>query len=229
MQTAPRWLYAASIGALMTTGCLRHSMLAMQGALPPPPGTTEVGVAFGAGFTGATDGLVGGQIPAGEANVAYGFSDTLGFNLHGSPAGMQPGLEIVLLRRGDLAIALLPQAAFGWFTYDDLQVCWCGCTRLRATVTQDASLEFAAGTRLLISSESWNLAAGVDLERSLNVRGALGQSGAALTVSLGREWKISPRLFLRPEFAFAGALETTSANLQILFALTVATRAGGAR
>jgi|SRR5579871_1412544 len=111
--------------ALSLSGCIAHSVILGQTAAPVGAGNGEVGLSVGAGYSSTTttqppNGITpqssstssGFSFPALEGNAAYGVSDAISLNLHGSRAGVQPGVKLTLLN-GDLKLAILPSVAFG--------------------------------------------------------------------------------------------------------------------
>lgn len=53
-------------------------------------------------------------LPSFEANLQYGFNENVAFNVHGSSAGIQPGLKWTVNRSKTAHFALMPQVAFGY-------------------------------------------------------------------------------------------------------------------
>jgi hypothetical protein len=108
---------------VLSMGCvLPRSMVFGQTAAALGAGQSEVGASIGPQFTQFTDNGTAGTsttpnpnlfaFPVTEANYQYGATNTVGVNLHVSPAGIQPGLKFTLLD-GPIKLALLPEIGGG--------------------------------------------------------------------------------------------------------------------
>ena len=153
------------IMAVGTAGCLQHraSVLGRTAVSGLGPKTVEASVSPGILYGQTTDpAKVNGsrdvrytedtQIPAVEGNLTFGFTEKLGLNLHLSPAGIQPGLKILLLRRW-VSIALMPELAFFYWSHaDKTDVTKNGYTNTKTTYDLDA-IGVTAGTKVLVSTE----------------------------------------------------------------------------
>jgi len=102
----------------LAIGCLApQSAVVGQTAVSAAPGSSEAGISAGVGYRQLSPDEEGAEdvtelrVPAMEGNLLHGLSEALGFNLHLSPAGLQPGLKIGLSRGPGLNVALLPSAA----------------------------------------------------------------------------------------------------------------------
>lgn len=108
---------ALSLGA----GCVNpRSVVLGQTPRMMSTGEVEVGIATGVAWDSFSDGQGSSasatvQLPAAEANIAYGLSDGLDLNLHASTAGLQPGVKIKLPSAGMLEMALMPSLAGGLY------------------------------------------------------------------------------------------------------------------
>ncbi len=116
----------------LLSGCIiPRSMVLGQMAAPVGRGATEVGVFTGVLYASQTNPTFDGRdaigdpirttektsgfsIPAFEMNLQHGFNDNVALNLHGSSAGLQPGLKLTLNNSKVAHIALLPEIAFGY-------------------------------------------------------------------------------------------------------------------
>ena len=103
--------------------CLPYSAAVGQTAAPISRGGIEAGVSTGIGYQRVTeenpdpaqpdDSTTMLALPKLEANILYGVSEALGFNLHVSDAGLQPGVKISAATTGKVQVAFLPAIAFG--------------------------------------------------------------------------------------------------------------------
>src|SRR6478672_5147731 len=90
---------------------------AVSGGVAYPSDTPPPDIRTVAGTTITSSQTVSGfTFPAFEGNLAYGINDSISFNLHGSGAGLQPGVKINLLK-GDLNVAVLPAIAIGYESF----------------------------------------------------------------------------------------------------------------
>lgn len=109
--------------ALLSTGCMSmHSMVTGHPASLPGPGRGEVAVSPGLiyertsydpGSGGSASVTTSLGFPVFEGNVSYGLGESVGLNLHLSPGGIQPGVQLVLVN-GPLSVAILPEVAFAY-------------------------------------------------------------------------------------------------------------------
>lgn len=124
--------WSCCVLALVGSGCLvPRSMTLGQMAAPVGRGATEVGVFTGVQYASQTNPAFSGQdslgdprttqektngfsLPAFEANLQHGFSDSVALNVHASSAGLQPGLKLNLNKSKVAHVALMPQVAFGY-------------------------------------------------------------------------------------------------------------------
>ena len=224
------------IAALAVSGCVvPRSMTLGQMAAPIGRGAAEVGVFGGVLYasqlnppyttsTATGDGITHQDqhavvsAPMAEANVQYGFSDHLAFNVHASSAGFQPGLKWTLNRSKLAHVALLPAVGMGYASHAQSTY----STNSEGVLTEDTpgwvtSFTFLAGLKVLVSHRSGFFAGvGYDIlfNRSMNVvdRGtsAAGERSEAATQTLAHQLSASVgfdialgMVHLRPEIAFA--------------------------
>ncbi len=144
-------------------GCVPYSGAVGQTAAPLRSGGVEVGATIGVGYqklyeedveppdAGGDSTIV--NVPRLEANVLYGLSEKIGLDLHGSDAGLQPGLKISARIGTDVDVALLP--AFGFGRWSQAQ--------------EDAKLSgssvLVGGRAILSMPDSIYAAAGYDFQR----------------------------------------------------------------
>lgn len=154
-----------------------------------------------------------------EGNLIAGLSDRLGLNLHVGPAGIQPGLKVLLLHRW-VSLAVLPEFSILYSSYS------AGTKSEKAGVTKTASDDYrrfgiTVGAKAIAST-----AVGVygGLGYSFQYLDYAGQTGDTslpnyvlhtLGIALGYEFNLRG-LFLRPELAFT-----------ITPAITASTKSGG--
>ena len=106
-----RVLMLAFVSVLSTACLMPRSASFGQTAMPLAPGAVEVGLTPGMVFEGSNGPPIpaGGNttnvqssryfgLPSGEGNIGLGLSDTVGLNLHLSPAGVQPGAKLAVSR-----------------------------------------------------------------------------------------------------------------------------------
>lgn len=204
-------------------------------AAPLGKGSTEVGVFGGVGYVSQVDPPVttkdpttgdtystqtsgrGFALPGAEANVQYGLTDRLAFNVHASSAGLQPGLKWTLNRSKIFNVALLPAVGFGYASFGGATLA-AGTDGLQREVEPHSttSFTFLGGFKVLVSHRSGFYAGvGYDLvfNRSLT-SGTLGTGNVtdqylAVTVTvmhqvmaaLGIDIALG-QVHLRPEVAF---------------------------
>jgi hypothetical protein len=213
-----------------------------QTAQPLGAGGTEMGITAGAAYSVITEpandnGTVTSgnslQLPALEANFAYGLAETVSLNLHGSQAGVQPGAKITLLR-GPISFALLPQLGLGYISTHAQDV-RSGETTPR---NQDdvSGLCLLVGARALLSHSSGFYAAlGYDYQSvsftSVSQNGTnppsqpVKDSWVVQNLSLGAGYDVPlGRLSLRPEIAFIFSPSLSVSESQNN---TTVTRSGG--
>ncbi len=117
---------------LLTSGCIvPRSMVLGQMAAPVGRGAADVTVHTGIQYAEQTnprfEGVndigdpisteqksTGFVLPSFEANLQYGFDENVALNVHGSSAGIQPGLKWTVNRSKTAHFALMPQVAFGY-------------------------------------------------------------------------------------------------------------------
>lgn len=115
----------------LASGCIvPRSMTIGQLASPVGRGATDISVFTGVQYASQvnpqfTQDSVDGPIkneqrsagltaPNFEANLSYGFSDHISLNVHGSSAGLQPGVKFTLNKSKVAHVAIMPQVAFGY-------------------------------------------------------------------------------------------------------------------
>ena len=118
--------------ALLTSGCIvPRSMILGQMAAPVGRGAADATVFAGVQYAEQTNPRyearndIGDPItteekstafsaPNFEANIQYGFNENVALNVHGSSAGVQPGVKWTVNRSKVAHFALMPQVAFGY-------------------------------------------------------------------------------------------------------------------
>ncbi len=246
---------------LPLTACLTpRSMTYATTAASIGEGATDVSVVTGFGFQyqanapiqsrDATNDIVSTQtvsrgfaLPNFEANVQHGLSRQLALNLHGSTAGVQPGLKWTLTNSKKFAFALLPGVAFGYASVASSTFTTGSDGRpVESSPTTNTSFTFLAGLKAIFSHQSgFYVGVGYDLlvNRSLNSVIVAGPTSTdqtnTLTVALnqniggaiGFEFKLGA-VRLRPEIALqftpviASTVSTRVANME-----TSASQPGG--
>lgn len=219
--------------ALFGTACVgMHSMATSHLASLPGPGRAEVAVSPGLTYerrvqdssssssasSSETATLLG--FPAIEGNVSYGLGESIGLNLHLSPGGFQPGVQIVLVD-GPLSLAILPEIAFA-------------SGRLSVSVSDslkkvtEHGIGYQAGAKALASHTSgFFISAGYDYQfLKLTVDNGSGGSSSSdesmfhkthnITAGIGYSIRMNG-FSIRPEVAFlyapSGAQETRSTDM----------------
>ncbi len=220
----------------LLSGCIvPRSMTLGQMAAPVGRGATEVGVFTGVQYASQTNPTFDGRdtngdplkttertngfsIPAFEANLQHGFSDSVSLNVHASSAGIQPGLKLNLNQSKTAHVALMPQVAFGYsslggsvFTapLDGVQV--------EGGQTTKTSFTFLGGLKFMFSHKSGFFAGvGYDFIFNRNYNSAIvGSSNVSdkqeliiqttshqVSAALGMDIALG-MVHLRPEIAFA--------------------------
>ena len=123
-----RWLLPAAALAALAACAMPRSAGFGQTAMPLPSGAAEVGISPGLGFQatsgppipvgGGVSNVAGGRnlaLPAGEGNLAFGLTDTVGLNLHFSPAGVQSGAKLAF-PHSSLSFALMPELGLAYWS-----------------------------------------------------------------------------------------------------------------
>ncbi|MHB8878632.1 MAG: hypothetical protein ACYC8T_33450 [Myxococcaceae bacterium] len=161
----PRALLLA-VSALLSSACLMPRSASFgQTATPLAPGSIELGLTPGMAFQGVNGppipsggttnvattrnfGLLGG-----EGNLALGLTDSLGLNLHLSPAGVQPGLKVAL-SRSSLSLAVMPEVALGYWSRGASNLRTQGSTRTDTDSGGTNSFGLLLGAKVLASHSS---------------------------------------------------------------------------
>lgn len=228
---------SSMIGVLvLASGCVMpRSMVVGQMAAPVGRGATEVGVFTGLQYAAQTDppyqtsDAAGAPItnqqtrrafalPQAEANIQYGFDEHFALNVHGSSAGVQPGLKWTINKSRHAHVALLPAVAFGFARQDGVTLA-AGVDGVQHEnhPTSLTSFTFLGGLKVLVSHRSGFFAAvGYDFvfNRSLSAQvigtGNVQDRYEALTQLTAHQLSASVGLDiplgmvrLRPEIAFA--------------------------
>lgn len=235
---ASRWCLLALF--LPAMGCMiaPHSFAIGRPASLPGVSQAEVSVSIGGAYEASSEkstpsssgeGSYTLTLPSFEGNVLFGVARRIGLNLHVSAAGLQPGVQIVVVD-GPLSIAVVPQVAVGYF-------------RTASTEDSDDALDrlsLLGGGRLLISHDSGIYGGlGYDFqytrqrsdgssERSLSNDGMIHNlnAGVGYSIKLGS-------IALRPEIAFlyypsaafsssSGSSETSFSGWSVMPMLTIA-------
>lgn len=217
-------------------------MVLGQTAAPVGRGATEVGVFTGVLYATQSNPPTPGQtpegeaitnqavsrvfaLPAAEANLQYGLSDLLAFNVHASSAGLQPGLKWKLNRSRDAHVALLPALAFGYGSVgSSFFTAAADGIQHEFNPTATTSFTFLCGAKLLFSHSSGFFAGvGYDLQVNRSLASSLrpgtttGERQEILSITTGHQFGASLGLdvdlglvHLRPEVAFTatGGLAT---------------------
>ncbi len=218
----------AVLALVLFQGCLTQRSIALgQLASSVGKGGAEVGVSTGmlyqtqtqppvsgidsgGGPFSAQDGARGFQFPWFEANALFGVSDRVAINVHGSPAGLQPGAKITLTKSRVLSAALLPQLGFGYGSIgQSTQVSGATGVQTETSPKSISGFIFQLGFKFLVSHRSGFFAgAGYDLMLTRSVQtqqkvetlytSVQHQLSAAAGVAVPIGW-----LSLRPELALA--------------------------
>jgi hypothetical protein len=219
---------AVALGAVLLSGCLMPRSAGIgQTADMLRKGQAEIGLSPGLVYQSATQPAaqqgdpttsVGGvNFPASEGNAAYGINDTIGLNLHLSPAGLQPGVKIALMR-GAFDVAVMPSVAIGVFSQS------AGTTEGSTTTSSSESyLGLMAGLKILGSHRSgFYGGVGYDLQ-SVGMSGTTGSGNNNtssestlshnLSIGAGYEAKFGA-IRIRPELAmtFTPGMSRTSTS-----------------
>jgi len=130
-------------------------MLIGHSALLPGPGQVDVGIGMGFGYERSTTSADNASssdsgtllsLPAFEGNILWGLGEQIGLNLHVSEAGIQPGVQIQLLK-GPVSLAVLPEIAFGYMSGS-------GGSSSSADTSGLHQFDILAGAKVLLSHES---------------------------------------------------------------------------
>jgi hypothetical protein len=239
--------------SLPLSACLTpRSMTYATTAASIGEGATDVSVVSGFGYQyqanapiasrDATNDIVttqtvsrGFALPTFEANVQHGLTKQLALNLHGSTAGLQPGLKWTLTTSKKFAFALLPAIAFGYGSVAGSTFTTGSDGRpVESSPTTNTSFTFLAGLKAIFSHQSgFYIGVGYDLlvNRSLNSVIVVGPTSSdqtnTLTVAInqniggavGFEFRLGP-VRLRPELALqftpviASTVSTRVANME---------------
>lgn len=156
----------------LVSGCMTPRSLTLgELANPIGRGGQEVGTFIGVPFATQADPptrtvdntssynnqLVGHVValPGAEANMQFGVNDKVAINLHGSSAGLQPGVKWTMVHSRVFSLAVQPAVAFGFVNYNATT------QRSDATGVQSEgnpigwnSLTFMAGLKLLATHRS---------------------------------------------------------------------------
>lgn len=226
----------AVVSAALGTGCLvPRSMTLGQMAAPVGRGAMEVGVFTGVQYATQTDppfttqdpggGTITNQkkntsfaLPGAEANLQYGFNEHVAFNVHASPAGLQPGVKWTINKSRVAHVALLPAVAFGYGSLGGATFsAGSDGVQRENNPTSTTSFTFLGGLKVLVSHRSGFFAGvGYDfqLNRSLSSyvqgTGNVQDKYETLTIATGHQISASigmdiafGMIHLRPEVAFA--------------------------
>lgn len=217
----------------LASGCIvPRSMTIGQLAAPVGRGATDVGVYTGFAYASQTnpqysvnDPIKTNEktnafsIPAFEANLNHGFSDHVAINVHGSSAGLQPGLKLTLNKSKVAWVALMPQVAFGYASLAGSTFNTEGNSGVLAETAPHSSTSFTflAGLKFLFSHRSGFYAGvGYDFIFNRNYNAAIvgatnvtdktetiiSTTGHQISASVGLDITLG-WLHLRPEIAFA--------------------------
>lgn len=215
MRRTAEAIFIVVLGTVLA-GCLQHraSVLGRTALSGIGPKAIEASVSTGLLYSKSTDpAQVNGsrdvhyaqntQFPAFEGNMAFGFSEKFGLNLHMSSAGIQPGLKILLLRRW-ISIAIQPEFSFLYWSYaDKTDVTKDGYTNTTTTYDIDA-FGVTFGTKV-IASTKLGIYGGIGYDfQFLTYSGEGSQDSSALQhiLSFGVGYEISiGMLRLRPELS----------------------------
>lgn len=224
---------AATAATFTAFGCLApRSAVLGQTASALGPGGTEAALSMGAlyqsqrsvpgtttdeqGRTLTTQEVARGfAFPAIEADVGLGVTESIGFSLHASPAGLRPGMKMTLWQ-GRGALALMPHVGLGYGS--SASSTYVTGIDGRLSEVQPAVLTtfiWSAGLKVMASHRSGVYGgAGYEIQSVTNVTAATSGVGGATTptesrtgsiqhnasMALGFEVKLE-RSFLRPEIA----------------------------
>lgn len=218
--------------AIFGTACVgMHSMATSHLASLPGPGRAEIAVSPGLTYERRTQDSTSGAasssetatllgFPALEGNVSYGLGESIGLNLHLSPGGFQPGVQIVLVN-GPLSLAILPEVAVARG-----RISVSGSDSSSTEVTEDG-IGYQAGAKALASHTSGLfISAGYDYQfLKLTVENGSGGGSSsdsslsqkAHNITAGIGYSIRANGFsIRPEVAFlyapSGAQEMRSSG-----------------
>lgn len=216
----------------VASGCLvPRSMVLGQTAAPVGRGATDLSVYTGvlyatqtnpsfyaADASRTTQRSNGVTAPNFEANLQYGFDDRFALNVHGSSAGVQPGLKWTLTKSKVVHVSLLPEVGLG-FASTGSEVLYADDegTDTIVSPTQGTSFTFLGGLKLLFSHRSGFYAGvGYDFLFNRNYNASLAGSGNTsekreyivqttahqVSASVGLDITLG-LVHLRPEVAFA--------------------------
>jgi hypothetical protein len=232
---SPR-LSILAVALLAGSGCITpRSMTLGQMASGVGKGATEVGVFTGVGYVSQTnppvevktvagDTLVnqdvarGFALPTAEANIAYGFSDRISFNVHGSPAGVEPGVKFTLNKSKVANVALLPALGMGYGSIGTVTLSAGPDGRITEVAPgSNTSFLFLGGLKLLVSHRS-GFFFGVGYQflfgRALHSVAGNSTVDAVTTVTVSTQHQLGASVgmdiafglvHLKPEIAFAVA------------------------
>jgi hypothetical protein len=184
----------------LVVGCaVPRSVIQGQTAAAIGAGGAEVGLASGIGIrrlSGSNVDNTSVNFPVVEGNAQAGLTDMLSFNLHLSPAGLQPGVKVTLVD-GPLALAVLPQVAGLLSTGNQ--------SSSGGTTTTSTIYGIMGGARLLLSHTSGPYGGvGYDLQYVTSQDNNGSSQGSAtshaLTFALGFDLKAGG-LRVRPELS----------------------------
>jgi hypothetical protein len=177
------------------------------------------------GYT-STTASSGFTIPALEANAQYGLNDMLTVNLHGSAAGVEPGLKITLAST-PIALALLPEVALGYIVATSTTTITSGGNSTTTPGQPSSEFVFLAGARVLVTAPlGFYGAVGYHFESvtSTNLAGggnsaqANGLTNHAVDLEVGYEFRVAS-FRVRPEVALvlapAGSSFSSSGNTTV--------------
>jgi hypothetical protein len=232
-----------------------------QMAAPVGRGATEVGVYSGVLYASQTnptfdarDGLGdpikttertnGFSLPAFEVNLQHGFSEHVALNVHGSSAGIQPGVKITVNKSNVAHFAILPEVAFGYGSVGG-SVFTAGAdgVQVEGSPNSKTSFTFLGGLKLLFSHRSGFFAGvGYDFIFNRNYNASVlgggnvtdkqeiinSTTGHQVSASIGLDIKLG-MLHVRPEIAFAvypGIAQSRTVNVAP-DSITVGPQTGG--
>lgn len=218
-----------ALAALGSAGCLMpRSMAIGQMASLPAAGGVEAGVTGGLGYgtDNAPPQTNGGvtinssttnlALPLGEANLQYGITDAIAFNVHGSTAGVQPGVKIAVMKGGGLDVAVLPELGYG---------------RISMSNTSSATINNATQSEVNDTVESTLLVgAKVLFSAPSGVYGGLGYDYSSATFTQGKQGEtpdetdtVSQNLTLGAGYNIAWGAVSIRPELDLLYAPSVTT------
>ncbi len=153
--------------ALALSACITpRSMVLGQTAAMPERGFTEAALSGGfmyqsqsstqsstVGTTTTTSSstAAGFTFPFFEANLQFGLADMVALNVHASSAGLAPGAKIALLK-GEVALAVLPEIAFGFQTQTVSASYTTGGVTNSSAGNPATNVSWLVGLRVLVST-----------------------------------------------------------------------------